>query len=129
MNVVTKTSENNKPQYVGRGGWRGGGRPKGATNKVLVSIKEAAQLLGPDCIKRLAELAGLSPVVPGDPSGAVQVAAIKELLDRGYGKATQPISADGEDGPMILEVVWKKPEPAAIEHVPTNCCVEVEPAE
>lgn len=33
-------------------------------------------------------------------SDAAKVAAIKELLDRGYGKAAQPIDGDGQGGPI-----------------------------
>jgi hypothetical protein len=59
----------------------GSGRKKGTPNKVTVEIKELAQKYGPDAIAKLARLA----------TKAESVAAIKELLDRGYGRAVQPI--------------------------------------
>jgi hypothetical protein len=46
-------------------------------------------------IERLAQLAGLVPDCPTTEPGATQVAAIRELLDRGYGKALQPLSGEG----------------------------------
>lgn len=37
--------------------------------------------------------------------GAVAVAACRELLDRGYGKAPQPHDGDGEGGPVVVKVI------------------------
>jgi hypothetical protein len=77
-----------RPRLSGRferpnsGGRRpGSGRKKGTPNKVTVEIKELAQKYGPEAIAKLARLA----------TKAESVAAIKELLDRGYGRAVQPI--------------------------------------
>lgn len=36
-----------------------------------------------------------------------QVAAAKELLNRGNGKATQPLAADAESGPYHIVISWK----------------------
>ena len=44
---------------------------------------------GPKAIERLAALAEKAE------NEAVSVAAIRELLDRGYGKATQDVKVDG----------------------------------
>lgn len=38
-------------------------------------------------------------------SEASRVAAIKEILDRGYGKAPQPMTGEDGEGPMQLVVV------------------------
>lgn len=47
-----------------------------------------------------------------DAQDSARVAAAKELLDRGWGKATQPISGD-EDGPPIkftrIELIGVRP--------------------
>jgi hypothetical protein len=59
------------------------GRPKGAQNKVTADIKALCQAAAPVAIERLIAIAQTAD------SQATQVAAIKELLDRGYGKATQ----------------------------------------
>ena len=63
----------------------GSGRKKGTANKVTAEIKELAQKYGPEAIAELASLATKAE------TEAARVAAIKELLDRGYGRAVQPI--------------------------------------
>lgn len=40
-------------------------------------------------------------------SEAAQIAATKELLDRGYGKAVQPQSGPDGEGPVVTEVVYR----------------------
>lgn len=77
----------------------GAGRKPGSVNKITTEIKELAQSYGPDGVARLAEISGLKigddgKRVESKESGTTQVAAIKELLDRGYGKARQPIDHD-----------------------------------
>ena len=37
---------------------------------------------------------------------AARVAAANSLLDRGWGKATQPIAGDEESGPIVIR--WQK---------------------
>ena len=81
---------------MARGGARpGAGRKPGVRNRVTKDIKELAQSYGEDAIRRLAILASDDSIAP-----AAQVAAIKELLDRGYGKATQPIAGDPDMPPV-----------------------------
>lgn len=97
-------------------GERRGGRQKGTSNKTTADIKALAQSFGPEAIKKLAELAGFAPD-PADKTGRTklkgadseqaQIAATKELLDRGYGKAVQPQSGpDGESNPVV-EIVYR----------------------
>lgn len=59
------------------------GRPKGALNKSTKDIKALAQKHTP---KALATLVG---IMEHGESDAARVAAAKELLDRGHGKAHQ----------------------------------------
>jgi hypothetical protein len=66
----------------------GKGRPKGSLNKATADIKALARVHAPVAMKELARLAVSSE------SDAARVAAIKELFDRGFGKATQPIAGD-----------------------------------
>lgn len=76
-------------------GKKTGGRQKGSLNKTTLDIKEAAQKFGPEAVELLLNIARDEN---GNP--ASRVAAIKEILDRGYGKAKQPIVGD-EDSPPI----------------------------
>ncbi len=90
----------------------GQGRPKGVPNKTTADIKALAQSYGPAAIANLAKLAGFmvdadGKPMPGAESEQARIAATKELLDRGFGKAVQPQSGpDGESNPVI-EVVYK----------------------
>lgn len=91
---------------AGRGsapGERRGGRQKGTPNKVSLEIRELARAYGPEAIAELARLAGLTKGA-GSDNEQTRVSAIKELLDRGYGKATQVIAGDDTKPPVKLEV-------------------------
>lgn len=86
----------------------GAGRKPGVPNKATAEIKALAQDYGPRCIARLAELAGIrydcqGAIIPGSDIPAVQVSAMRELLDRGYGKAPQAIT--GPDGGAIHMII------------------------
>jgi hypothetical protein len=74
-------------------------------NKATADIKAIAQPYGPAAIALLAEMAGLAPGTCAEPD-AVRVAALKELLDRGFGKATQPLSGDPDGPPLHVEFTW-----------------------
>lgn len=89
----------------------GQGRPKGVPNKATADIKALAQVHGPAVIAKLAAMAGITG--DGAENEGTRVAAMKELLDRGYGKSVQPQSGpDGESNPVI-EVLyrWDIPKP------------------
>lgn len=70
------------------GGKGGPGRPKGLPNKATAEIKELARQYVPEA---MIELARLAKEAESEPA---RVAAIKELFDRAYGKATQHIDAN-----------------------------------
>jgi hypothetical protein len=77
---------------AGRGskpGERRGGRQAGTPNKATADIKALAQVHGAKAVKELARLA-----VEAESESA-RVAAIKELLDRGYGKSAQKVDVAG----------------------------------
>lgn len=77
-----------------RGGARpNAGRPKGRANKVTGEIKELARAYVPDVMPALLQIA-----TKGE-SEAARVSAIKEILDRAYGKAPQAITGEG-GGPV-----------------------------
>jgi cob(I)alamin adenosyltransferase len=69
-------------------GQKTGGRTKGTLNKATAEIKALAQLHAEAAMTELARLATSAE------SEAARVAAIKELFDRGYGKATQSVEMD-----------------------------------
>jgi hypothetical protein len=82
----------------GRGGKRpGSGRKRGTPNKATAEIKELARQYSEEAVKELARLA------TNAESESARVAAIRELLDRGYGRATQPIGGD-PDNPLTVMV-------------------------
>ncbi|MFA9439416.1 hypothetical protein ACDA63_07245 [Uliginosibacterium sp. sgz301328] len=82
----------------------GSGRQKGTTNKATADIKALAQKHGPEAIKTLLDLMQTSE------SDQARIAAAKELLDRGFGKATQAIEASGPGGvpltPPVINVTF-----------------------
>lgn len=71
-------------------GERRGGRKAGTPNKATADIKALAQEYTKDAINELARLAGKAE------SEAARVAAIKELLDRGHGRAAQAVELSGK---------------------------------
>lgn len=78
---------------MSRGGKRpGAGRKPGAPNKVGADVRALAQVYTTDAIKELARLA------TDAESEQARVAAIKELLDRGHGKATATVNVDTPGG-------------------------------
>jgi hypothetical protein len=77
------------------------GRPKGALNKSTKDIKALAQKHTPAALNTLVSIMGASE------SDAARVSAAKELLDRGYGKAAQPQTGEGGEGPVRLELLWQ----------------------
>ncbi len=75
-------------------GRKTGGRRIGTRNKSTMDLKALAQPYGPDAIEVLAK------VMRESPSDTARIAAARELLDRAYGKAKQPIDHAAEDGSM-----------------------------
>lgn len=70
-------------------GRKTGGRRKGTPNKATADIKALAQVHAENAMVELARLATEAE------SEAARVAAIKELFDRGFGKAKQSMEVDG----------------------------------
>ena len=66
----------------------GAGRPKGSKNKVPGHVRELARDYTESAVKELATLAGATKGRKAK-SEAARVMAIKELLDRAWGKSTQ----------------------------------------
>jgi hypothetical protein len=91
-------------------GERRGGRQKGTPNKATADIKALAQDYGPAAIAELARMSGLTGE-PGAQTEAARVACLKELLDRGYGRATQPLTGDGDGSPVHYTFEWAPASP------------------
>lgn len=70
-------------------GERRGGRQKGTPNHATAEIKELARKHGPDAIAKIVSL------MHSAENEQVQMAAAKELIDRGYGKAAQAVEVEG----------------------------------
>lgn len=71
-------------------GRKTGGRKVGSLNKATADVKALAQDYGQRAIDRLVKI-----MESDEQPAAAQVAAAKELLDRGYGKAVQAMKLDG----------------------------------
>ena len=82
-----------------RPGERRGGRKTGTPNKITADVKELARKYGPEVI------AGFARLFREADSDAARIAAGKELLDRGYGKAAQPLGG-GADGTEAIKHVF-----------------------
>ncbi|WP_297803429.1 hypothetical protein, partial [uncultured Brevundimonas sp.] len=71
------------------------GRRKGTPNKATADIRALAQVHAEKAMTELARLATSAE------SEAARVAAIKELFDRGFGKAKQSLDHSSSDGSMV----------------------------
>jgi len=80
-----------------------GGRKKGTLNKVTRDVKALAQKHTPEALKTLAK------IMASSESDAARVSAAKELLDRAHGKAPQPQTGEGGEGPVALALSWLQP--------------------
>ena len=108
------------------------GNPRGRP-RTTVDVREMAQAYGVAAINRLAMMGGLAVDALGQPikgaeSEATQLSAIRELLDRGYGKPTQPVEGDGER-PSTVVFHWAKAgetdDAPVVEHEPVTTVTEI----
>lgn len=76
-----------------------GGRKKGQPNKATKEIKAIAGQHGEEVI---GILLGIARASESDPA---RVAACREIIDRGYGKAAQPLTNDQDTGPFVVKVL------------------------
>jgi hypothetical protein len=81
--------KNNQQKSAG-GRREGAGRKLGSPNKVTADVRNIAQEFGPVAVKELARLALHAE------SETARVAAIKELLDRAYGKSNLQVDITGK---------------------------------
>ena len=83
----------------------GAGRPKGLMSADKIALRDRCRVKDPEHVSYLEHIAA------NDKSGAVRVAAIRELFDRGHGRCPQPIDGDGQGGPIVIRVVTRVPGP------------------
>ncbi len=73
-------------------------------NKITADVKSMAKTYGSDAVDTLAEI-----MKDSSQPAAARVAAARELIDRGYGKAVQPAELSGTNGaPLAYEFVVKR---------------------
>lgn len=77
-------------------GVKTGGRKAGTPNKATASLKELARQHTSAALTTLVSVLAGGEGIPA----AAQVAAAKELLDRGYGKASTVLNGDEDGGPL-----------------------------
>ena len=77
-------------------GRKTGGRVAGTLNKATAEMKDIARSYGPEAVELLWTLARTAE------SEQAKVAAAREILDRGYGKASQIIAGDKENPLEII---------------------------
>ena len=68
-------------------------------------IRDLCRKTGIQVIERLQYLAGIPPH-PGAQSEAVQLMALRELLDRGYGRVPIVQEADADGKRVVIEYRW-----------------------
>src|SRR4051812_26990833 len=73
------------------------GNPNGRP-KVVFEIRDLAREFGPAGIAKLAQMAGLTDGTPAEAE-AVRLGALRELLDRGFGRPTQPLAGEAGSAP------------------------------
>lgn len=83
------------PNRGSKPGERRGGRAAGVPNKATASLKEIARQYTQEAVEALIS-------VLRTETGAAKVSAAKEILDRGYGKASTVLSGDEDGGPLKL---------------------------
>jgi hypothetical protein len=78
------------------------GRPKGTPNAIPAKIRALCLKAAPEAIAELKRLML-------DKNPAIRLAAAKELLDRGIGKAAQPIVGADEAPVEVRHIIsWQK---------------------
>jgi hypothetical protein len=87
-------------------GERRGGRQKGTPNKATADVKAVAQEYTAEAVRALVEIMRMSD------SDAAKVSAIKELLDRGHGKARQSVDVDANVKAAVTAIEWRIVDPS-----------------
>jgi hypothetical protein len=73
------------PAHIARENGRRGGRPKGSPNKATAEVRAIASEYTEEAVRTLAT------IMRDGSSEQARIMAADKLLDRGHGKATQPV--------------------------------------
>jgi len=88
-----------------KGAPKTGGRMKGTPNKATADIRDIARRYSPGAMAELGRLATSAE------SEQARVSAIKEILDRAYGKSIASVEVTGRDGGPIEAVAIVTDDP------------------
>jgi hypothetical protein len=92
---------------AGKGAPKTGGRQKGTKNKATSELKTLAREHTETCLN-------MARLATNAASEQARVGAIKELLDRGWGKPKQDVEHSGpEDGSIPVEITFTLDNAAA----------------
>lgn len=95
-------TQNLKPFAAGKSG-NPGGRPK-----IPQHIRDMARALTEEAIGTAAEIMRNTA-----ETGSARMAAVNAILDRGWGKPSQPLDGDGEGGPIKVQAIeWRVVRPS-----------------
>jgi hypothetical protein len=100
-------------------GERRGGRQKGTPNRVTGELRLIAAEHGPAAITELVSIA-LDPETKSK-SKATRIAAIRELLDRGFGRPSQALEHSVAVGQFDPTMLTDEQLDAKIEHLRHEC--------
>jgi hypothetical protein len=80
-------------------GVKTGGRKAGVPNKATAAIKALAEPYSGDAIQTLAGI-----MLDAKAPHAARIAAARELIDRGHGKAKEIVAIEGNIPPFVLQI-------------------------
>jgi len=83
------------------------GNPNGRP-KVPQHVREMARALTEEAIETAAQI-----MRNPEETGAARMSAVNAILDRAWGKPSQPLDGDGEGGPIKVQAIeWRVVRPA-----------------
>jgi len=97
MKSTTENSENQRAKPRGKPFQKGQSGNPGGRPKEVAEVRELARQYTEEAVDTLATI-----MRNGKEPAAARVRAAESILDRGYGKASQPIDGDGDGGPLQI---------------------------
>jgi hypothetical protein len=102
--LVKNQKNQSETKITGRGGPRGGGRPKGSVSEATKKRKALEATLKEMAAEHTADALGTLVDIMQDVGNppAARVSAATQILDRGHGKPTQTIAGDPDNPLHVL---------------------------